>query len=136
MAITDPQTRERIKYHLGYPNLQIAGSIQLGIPTPLQTMFLVDAAMDNITEPAITRVLKILNTLDNIECLLSDVAGHMAVAKSGGIELRANEHDLIEENYGLWMGRLADQLGAPPYPYSNRVKQAYAKMAGSIPVRG
>lgn len=135
-GITDPVQRERVRYHLGYPTVQIAATIQLGIPTPVQTLYLVDATLNSVPAETIPRIMSILNTMDNIECLLREVAGHVAVSKSGNTELRENEGDLIEEEYAKWQGRLSDLLGAPPYPYSNRTKRAYGVMTGSLSVRG
>ena len=47
MALT-PQERERVRYHLGYLNTSLAGSIQYGLPRPMQTLFVVEQAMDYV----------------------------------------------------------------------------------------
>ena len=61
------EERDRIKYHLGFLAVSPAASIQLGIARPVQTLFLIEDAMDNLLEVAVPRVLQQLVILDNIE---------------------------------------------------------------------
>lgn len=127
--------KERVRYHLGYTNVQPAASIQFGIPRPIQTMFLVDSAMSNLLEESVDRVRKILNVMDRIEDVLAEGAiERLAAIRLDEMELREDEPDKLDKEYQRWGKRLADLLGAPIYPYSARY-QSMLGGVGSIPVR-
>jgi len=133
MPLND-QEKERARYHLGYLNVQSAASIQLGIPRPLQTMFLLETALNNVMETAIPRVRSILSVMDGIECKLCEAQDRLAAKVLDGITLRDSEPDQLEREYVRWGWRLADLLGVPIYAYSTRYRNA-GPSAGSIPVR-
>ena len=128
------EEKARIRAHLGYLNVQPAASVSYGIPKPIQTMFLLEVAMENILPTGEDRVRFILQTMDRIECLLVEAQERLAAIQLGDLQLRENEPDMLEKEYFRWGGRLADQLGVPFYAYSNRYKQFAAASAGSIPV--
>lgn len=137
-ALTDEE-KERVRYHLGYLNVQMAGSIQYGLPRPIQTLFILELAMDNlidnggqVTSFAVNRVRRILTVLDNIEAKLVDAQDRLAAEKLGELKIRLGEPDLLEGEYNRWARRLANQLGVPLYGYADRFKNS---RAGSIPVR-
>lgn len=133
----DQSERERVRYHLGYLNVAIGPSIQFGLPRPVQTLFIVEMAMDNIMEIAIPRVRRMLSILDCIECKLVDAQSRLAASSLGELKIeraQMQEPDLLEKEYYRWGGRLADDLGVPFYAYSNRYKYG-GPPAGNIPVR-
>lgn len=134
MPIT-PQEKVRIRYHLGYLNVQMAGSIQWGLPRPIQTLFIVEEAMNNVIEDAVGIVRNIVQVLDRVEAKLVESQDRLAAMKLGEITLRdANtplEPDLLENEYKRWAFRLADTLGVPLYAYSRRFQTDYC----NIPVR-
>ena len=131
----DNSEKERIRYHLGYLNVQPAASISFGIPVPIQTMFLVESAMNNVLPSAEDRVRKILTILDKIECRLVDAQEYLVTSKVDEIELRENHPDLLEKEYCRWAARLSDELGAPLYPGATKFKSLFGTGIGSIPVR-
>jgi hypothetical protein len=126
--------KERVRYHLGYPAVQPAASINFGIPRPMQTAFLVESAMGYLLEEACDRVRCLVKTLDETECRIRQSQGHLAAARIGNLETRENEPVLLEQEYVRWAKRLADELGVPLYPYSARFQGVFG--AGNIPVRG
>jgi len=126
--------RERILYHLGYLAVQPAASIQYGIPRPIQTMFLVETAMNNLLEVAVDRVRRVLQIMDGIENKLVDAQDRLAADQLGDLKIRATEPDQLEGEYRRWGYRLADILGVPIYAYSTKYRNAGVR-AGSIPVR-
>ena len=138
-ALTDEE-KERIRYHLGYLETSLAPSIQFGIPRPLQTLFLVEDAIQLLINPfAIERVRRVLFELDQIEQQISCVRVQLMAEQLGDIKLRSAEPgrtvtDLLEGEYTRWAKRLADILGVPLYWYSSRFKGRGG--AGSIPVVG
>ena len=124
MALTDNE-KEAVRYHLGYLGVSSAASIQLGIPRPVQTLFLVEQALDNLREIAVPRVRSILGTLNGVEQKLICSQDRLAAAKLGSMTLRGvapgeSEADGLEREYTRWAGRLADILGCPFYPGAHR----------------
>lgn len=133
MPLTDAE-KERVRYHMGYLEVQPAASIQFGIPRPLQTVFLLETAMNNLIESATDRVRRVLKIMDDIELKLVESQERLAAIRLGDITLRDSEPDQLEREYVRWGHRLADILGTPIYPYSTRYANA-GRRVGSIPVR-
>lgn len=134
MPLTDSE-KERVRYHLGYLEVQGAASIQFGIPRPLQTLFLVETALNQLIENAVPRVRRVLRVMDNVEEKLIDSQDRLAAKQLDNLQLRDNEPDMLEKEYTRWGWRLADIFGVPIYPYSNRYRMNAGTVAGSIPVR-
>jgi hypothetical protein len=140
VAALTPQERTRVRYHLGYLSTSFAGSIQFGLPRPVQTLFIVEDAMSLLEdETAIDIVRRILGILDGIECRLVAAQDRLAAAKLDEMTLerqQLQEPDLLEREYVRWGGRLADHLGVPYYYYSNRYKHGMASGVRNVPVKG
>ena len=123
--------KERCRYHLGYLETDMAPSIQLGIPRPLQTVFLLEQAIQELitTQFAVARVRRILDCLDRIEDQLKNALCMLGVEKHGELTLHPLRSkgqlvtDSIEKEYVRWAGRLSDVLGVPKYPYSERFRK-------------
>jgi hypothetical protein len=130
--------RERVRYHLGYPQVQPAASIVFGVPRPIQTEFLVEQSMTFILPMAEDRVRKILTVMDGVECRLEAAQDRLAAMKLDSLELRSDECGQLETEYQRWGFRLADVLGVPVYAYSTKYRGASTgkPSGGSIPVRG
>ena len=128
----DAAEKERIRYHLGYLNVQPAASIQFGQPRPIQTLFLVESAIENVLPEGEDRVRRTLRVLDEIECKLIDAQDRLAATQLDSLHLREGEPDLLEHEYHRWAGRLADTLGVPLYPFAERFRRS--ARVGSIPV--
>jgi hypothetical protein len=131
----DAREKERARYHLGYLAVQPAASIQFGIPRPIQTMFLVETALNNVIEEAVDRVRRILKILDDTEARMVEAQDRLAAIALDTLKLRENEPDLLEREYCRWAFRLADILGVPTYYYSTKFRSFSGVKAGSIPVR-
>lgn len=144
--------RANIRHHLGYlavgatnNNSQAfpppgapgnAASVQFGIPRPVETLFLLELAMNQILEISIPRVRDMLGTLDLIERTMVQSIVRLAADKVGSITLRSSlpgqsEQDALEREYQRWAARLADDLGVPFYPFSRRFK-AGTGYSGSV----
>lgn len=137
MPLTESD-RERVRYHLGYLEVSEAAALTFGLLRPIETLFVVETAMTNLLEISVPRVLALLGYLDTIECRLLTSQERLAASKLGDLSTRENEPDLLEREYVRWAGRLADVLGAPFYPYSNRFRSTMMGgglgYTGSIPV--
>ena len=130
IAVLSDQDRERSRYHLGYLETSFAASLQLGIPRPLQTVFLLESALALLTNPfAVRRVVCILDTLDRLESQLIGAAASVGVDKLGNLQLHPLRSrgklgtDSVEREYVRWAQRLSDVLGVLIYPYSARFRQ-------------
>jgi hypothetical protein len=133
MPLSDAD-KERARYHLGFLAVQPAASISYGIPKPIQTLFLVEVAMNNLLEAAVPRVLRVLGILDGVETKLVEAQDRLAADALGDLKLRKEETDMLEAEYRRWGFRLADILGVPVYAFSNRYKGGGVR-AGNVPVR-
>jgi len=121
--LTDSE-KSRVRRHLGYPEVTSGSAYAMGMVIPLQPLFLVDRAMDLLTDEGLTRVRTLLVTLDGLEQKMLKAACYVVVNRIGEIEMRpANGKqgtDLLEHEYVRWAKRLADCLGAPYYPISEK----------------
>lgn len=132
----DDAEKERVRYHLGYPEVQPAASIQFGVPKPIQTAFLVEQAMNNLIDAALPRVRSIIKIMDDVETKLVEAQDRLAAIQLSDLKLRDDEPSQLEKEYVRWGYRLADIVGAPIYAYSTRYRMMLGASAGSIPVRG
>lgn len=129
-TLTDEE-KEKVRYHLGYLETSFAPSIQLGIPRPLQTVFLLEQGLTLLTNGfAVNRVRCILKILEDLECKLFGAVNTLSAGELGELKLHPLAHqgklftDSIEHEYVRWAGRLADVFGVPLYPYAKRFKKS------------
>lgn len=125
--------KERVRYHLGYMNVAAAASIQLGIPRPVETLFLVESALNLLIPQSVPRVRSILCTLDSIEEKLIDSQDRLAAESLGSIKLRTtaeglSEPDALEREYERWANRLANVMGVPLYAGAQRFRAARSQV--------
>jgi len=126
--------KQRARYHLGYPSLSTAASIQLGVPALTQTNFLVENALLRLLESALPQVRAILSTMDNIETKLIEAQDRLAATKLADLTLRENEPTMLEDEYRRWGYRLSDIIGSPVYAYSRRYQSGGASSISNISV--
>lgn len=117
--------KQRIRYHMGYANIEPMIAMINGVAKPQQTSFLIDVALDKVLVDTIPYVMKITQQLDSIEDEIADARAYLAVEKVDTIVLRGAERgythtDLLEREYVRWSNRLADILGCPKYPFAAR----------------
>ena len=129
----DRAERERCRFHLGYLEVSPAASISYGMARPIQTMFLLETALNNIMEEAVDRVRRILRVMDGVEEKLIEAQDRLAANRLGDLEIRQTEPDELEKEYVRWGHRLADLLGVPVYYYSTRYRMG--TKAGNVAVR-
>lgn len=127
-----PTEKVKVRYHLGYPNVTAVGSYQLGVPIPIQTMFLVESSMDRIIDEALPVVRDLIATLDEIECRMRKGFSHRAAKRIGDIEINEKEIHDLEAEHTRFASRLAEMLGVPLYAFSSKFKGR----VGNLPVRG
>ncbi len=135
MAALTPQEKSKVRYHLGYLGVSSAASLQFGIPRPLQTIFLLETAMNNLIDDGATieKVREIIGVMDGIECKMKQGQDFLAANRAGNVEIRKEHIEQLEDEYYRWAGRLADWCGVTRYPYAERNRRMLGY--GSIPVR-
>lgn len=136
MANLTPPDKEKVRYHLGYMGTgNSAASMQLGIPRPVQTVFLLESAMELVNSQAsVDRIRGLLAQLEKLEDQMKNATCSMIAEQVGELKLRANYPDLLEREYSRWAKRLADLLGVPLYWYSSRFQKSGP--GSSVPVVG
>lgn len=112
--------RVRVRYHLGYLNVQEASTFQLGVPAALPTLFMVEGAMEKLIPEAVPMVRSLLDRLD---CIQEELFGGIDFASYKEIDkIVVNEDRFAElgKYYRLALQSLAGMLGVPPNPYDPR----------------
>lgn len=128
MAITlSEMDKERVRFSLGYLNVEPSAAISLGFPSAGQAEFLVERAMNRLIPATVGRIQSILNILDSIESQMVEALRRLKAIKIDEITLRnstedSTEQDLLEREYRRWAQRLADNLGVPLNVYSERFR--------------
>ena len=135
-ALTD-WDKGRCRRHLGYLGLSEAAGVAFGLPVPLQTMFILEDAMNRLLNTqAVEYAHKLLDRLDSLEDLSFEAAKTGLVAVAGKLTLHPQNRlgtDNIDHEYRKQADRLADHLCVPKYPFSTRTRRSGP--GGMIPVR-
>ena len=125
------EEKEKVRYHLGYLETSLAPSIQLGIPKPTQTLFLLEDGLGLLRNGfACNRARCILKVLDELEVKLVAGVSTLVASNLGTMKLHPLAAmgqlytDSLEKEYRRWAGRLADIFGVPIYPFSQRFKRS------------
>jgi hypothetical protein len=114
--------RERVRYHLGWLNVEPVATFTLGFPSTHQSSLILERAMDNLaSQGALDRVLRILETLDRIEQRQVEALGRLGIQSVDGIKFRnsndeATLTDLLQLEYRRWQTKLAAQFGVAVGP--------------------
>jgi hypothetical protein len=79
--------------------------------------------MERVIDAAQDRVRRYITILDNLECKMIEGQDFLPASRLGDMEIRPDHLNQLDNAYYNWAGRLADILGVPFYPYSNRFKR-------------
>lgn len=126
--------KQRIRYHLGYPALSTAASIQFGQPALTQTNFLIESALNRLLEESLEQVRSISNVMDNVETKLIEAQDRLAAIQLEDLHLREDESEKLETEYRRWGYRLGDICGCPVYPFSRRYMGGSGGQVTSVPI--
>jgi hypothetical protein len=133
VPLTD-QEKERVRYHLGYPQVRQVGSASFGIVKSQSTAFLLETSMQQVMEAACDRVRAILNVMDGIERREIEAQKRLAASQIDTLKLREDELPRLRDELKTWGYRLADLLGVPVYPLSTRYRDGTGAIT-NVPVR-
>jgi len=101
----------------------------------VQTLFLLENAMNLVLPEAQGRIYNMVQTLDDIECQMVQGQAYLPANKLGELEIRKEHIDMLEDEYFRWSCRLADQLGVPLYWGAERF-QGRRRGRVNVPVSG
>jgi hypothetical protein len=116
-----PEERVSIKHHLGYPNQQTIETFVLGVPQALESLFMLEGAMNAIAPQAEERIRVTIRRLDGIDAQIQENQDALVLSKADEVEFRENEFELLQKRYRWWQGELCNLLGVPcPNPFDAR----------------
>ncbi len=118
-----PEEKVKIRYHLGYMNVEESATFELGVPAAVETSFIIESAMDKVLVVAESKVRDHLATLDGIESQMVCDHDLLAVESVGDIKIRADEQEMLDKRYQRWQNALANILGVYPNPFDKRFAQ-------------
>lgn len=123
MALNEEE-KTAIRYYLGYPNISTAAALSLGNPDKTQLNFILEYNMQHVLPRAEKWIRRCVQELQCIEDQLSQFRVQLPVrGVVGSVQLRAGEALAeLEDQYRHWVGALTDLVGAPPNPFSNRLR--------------
>ena len=112
-AVLTEEEKARIRYHFGYPQTDPVASIQLGVPSASQPMFLLELQMNRIPDTAVALIRSCVARCDATEQRILECQERMAAKSIDEIDLNGNEATMLRTEYRYWVQKLADNLGAP-----------------------
>ncbi len=128
MALTDHE-KVRIRHHMGYLNVGSVQTFSLGVPSAVETQFLIDGAMNRILPEAETEVRRLVSILDQIEAQQVNDLELLATSKVGEIEVNETEQAKLKVTYRHWQQSLGNLLGVPPNPHDMRFRNSGVNVA-------
>lgn len=123
-AALSESEKAQTRRHLGFPGTSAVSVYAMGMVIPMQGTFLLESAMDHLTEHSAQRVRQLLSVLDGLEQKLLKAVCYLTVESIGQIKMRPADPgktptDLIQKEYVRWALKLSDELGVPYYPYAS-----------------
>lgn len=114
-----PEEKERVRYHLGFLNVNPAAARALGMPSSNEPGYLVEYAMDQLLVEAEPGVRRCIVELDCIEDQLSANRKNLGLAQVAEIRFAGDEGSMaMERQYQIWADKLASTLGCIRNPFS------------------
>lgn len=117
MAAFSDADKARIRYHLGYPNVDSTLQSYGGVMFAGQAQFSLDYAMNNVMNTSVALITKNLDILDQIETQMVAALERLQAAKADVVTLNPTEHADLQGQYAYWQNRLSMQLSVPVNPY-------------------
>lgn len=116
MAAFDDVTKERVRYHMRYPQITSGVLIAAGVLYAGTSQSIIENMMNHVNELTIPRVVRILDILDSIEQQIVDANERLQVDKADVVTLNRIEHSQLESTYIRWQGKLSEILSVPVNP--------------------
>lgn len=120
MSTLTPEEKVRIRHHTGYTNAATVATAVLGSPSSIETMFIIEQAMNVIRPEAEPQIRRHMQILDGIEAQMIDDLELLAVSAVDEITIRPDEQGQLEGRYLYWRDSLCNLLGIFPNPFDKR----------------
>jgi len=114
------QDKVRARHHLGYLNVEQAQTFVLGIPSGVQTQFMIEGALNRLLPQALPKFLEMLERLDCVECELFGGIDLASITSISDIVIRPERRKELSGYYQVARQGLANLLGIIPNPYDQR----------------
>lgn len=114
------EERARIRYHLGFPNVQQYATFALGTPQAFEGLFVLESAFDKVIPESLPTVRELMARCDETEAQRFEFQPDLEVSKVCDIELRSDAQMRLWDQYDYWRNALANQLGVYCNPFDKR----------------
>ena len=108
----------RIRGHMGYPQVRKIAGFALGTPAAIETSFIIELAMNEVTIDALPFVRDLVKNLDCIEAQMMGNLPNQAAVSVGEITVNNREQLLLDGRYDRWLRKLEEALSVSRNPYS------------------
>ena len=103
----DDATKARVRTHLGYPATDATLIQQGGVGYVGEAAFVLEYAMNTISDDGVVTGIKYLDIMDTIETQMVDALQRLQASKADVVTLNPTEHLDLQTQYGYWQKRLA-----------------------------
>jgi hypothetical protein len=118
MALTDAE-KARVRYHLGYTNIDDAFAMSLGVPQATSLQATLELNFDKLSPQGEPFVRQCICELDTIERQMSDFRQSLEFKSTGSVQFRGSEAFAeLDIQYKRWRAKLSDIIGSYPNPTS------------------
>jgi len=114
------EEKTKIRHHMGYLGLKEAQTFVLGTPAGVETQFIIEGAMDKVSDDAIGEARRHLVILDGIESQMIGDLELLAVDVVGEITIRKDEQERLLDRYDYWRKSLGNLLSVYVNPFDKR----------------
>jgi hypothetical protein len=115
------EEKVRIRSHLGFLNVADAATFVLGVPSSVQTQFIIEGAMNRVLESALPLLREFLAHLDRLRGQRMEAGELLDVKRLGDIEIDPDLQKKRDREYDGWADELANLLGVMRNPFDKRL---------------
>ena len=117
MAALEDVDKERVRFHLLYPQLNQGAALSYGVAIDVSIQSVLEKVMDNMHADAIARVQQVADILDNIiDRMTTGALDRLQARKADVVVLNENETGDLKTEYAYWQHRLSVILAVPVNP--------------------
>jgi hypothetical protein len=109
-----------VRRHMGYLNVASVQTFVLGVPTAVQTQFMIEGALNKVLDEAENEVRRLLGNLDRIECQMDANIGLIEFTAAEEVTTNPKAFEKLKQRYVWWQAALGNLLGVLPNPYDFR----------------
>lgn len=119
-VVISEDEKSSARHHLGYLEVEAAQTFVLGVPAGVQTQFMIEGALNRMTNTGAQRFREMLCRLDSLENQVFCGVDLADVNKIGELEVNRARLPELARYYKIAQQGLANLLGIVPNPYDQR----------------